>query len=99
VKTQAVPVEDGSTADYNSPDYRVIAVVQQLISERQIPNGLPIHGDHKLVEIGLTSMDLARLVLLIEDEFEVRIPVRDLIPANFRSVSSIIQLVSKLVVV
>jgi acyl carrier protein len=91
-------MENGSTANHSSPDHKVIAVVQQLISERRIPDGRPIRSDHNLVEIGLTSMDLARLVLLIEDEFEVRIPIRDLIPANFRSVSSIIQLVSKLIV-
>jgi acyl carrier protein len=91
-------MEIGSIADHNPPDHRVIAVVQQLISERRSPDDRPIRSDHNLVEIGLTSMDLARLVLLIEDEFEVRIPIRDLIPANFRSVSSIIQLVSKLTV-
>jgi len=91
-------MENGSTVDHNSPDHRVVAVVQQLIAERRIPDGQPIRSDHKLIEIGLTSVDLARLVLLIEDEFEMRIPVRDLIPANFRSVSSIIQLVSKLTV-
>ncbi|MBV8360995.1 MAG: acyl carrier protein [Deltaproteobacteria bacterium] len=91
-------MENGSTADHNSPDHRVVAVVQQLIAERRIADGRPIRSDHKLVEIGLTSMDLARLVLLIEDEFEMRIPVRDLIPTNFRSISSIIQLVSKLTV-
>jgi acyl carrier protein len=90
-------MENGSTVDHNSPEHRVIAVVQQLISERRIPNGRPIRGDHKLVEIGLTSMDFARLVLLVEDEFELQIPVRDLMPANFRSISTITQLVSKLI--
>lgn len=91
-------MENSSTDDWKSPDHRVIAVVQQLIAERRIPIDRPIRSDHKLVEIGLTSMDLARLVLLVEDEFEVRIPVRDLIPSNFRSVASIIQLISRLIV-
>ncbi len=91
-------MENGLTANQDSPDHRVITIVQQLLTERRLPNGRPIQSEHKLVEIGLTSMDLARLVLLIEDEFELRIPVRDLIPANFRSVASIIQLVSKLIV-
>ena len=80
-----------------SPNERVIAVVQRIITERSIPNGRPIHNDHKLIEIGLTSLDLARLVLLVEDEFDLRIPVRDLTPANFRSISTISQLVSKLI--
>jgi acyl carrier protein len=56
----------------------------------------PIRKDQKLLEFGLTSLDLARLVLLVEDEFDLRIPVRDLVPANFRSISTISQLISKL---
>lgn len=91
-------MNNGSMVNHNSsPDHRVIEIVQQLIKERRILNGRPIRTDHRLIEIGLTSLDLARLVLLIEDEFELRIPSRDLIPANFRSISTIIQLVSKLV--
>jgi len=91
-------MNNGSMVNHNnSPDHRVIAIVQQLIKERRILNGRPIRSDHRLIEIGLTSVDLARLVLLIEDEFELRIPSRDLIPANFRSISTISQLVSKLV--
>ena len=81
----------------NSPGHRVIEVVQRLITERSIPNGSPIRDDHKLFEIGLTSLDLARLILLVEDEFDLRIPVRDLIPANFRTISTISQLISKLI--
>lgn len=84
--------------NHNSLDQRVIALVQQLIRDRRAENDRPIGPDHKLAEIGLTSMDLARLVLLIEDEFELRMPVRELIPANFRSVSTIIQLVTKLTI-
>ena len=91
-------MENGSMVNKNnSPNNRVIAVIQRIITERSTPNGRPIHNEHKLVELGLTSLDLARLVLLVEDEFEVRIPVRDLVPANFRSVSTISQLVSKLI--
>jgi len=91
-------MKDGSIINHgNSQANRVIAVLERIIAERSIPNGRLIQNDHTLVEIGLTSMDLARLVLLIEDEFDLRIPVRDLIPANFRSISTISQLVSKLV--
>jgi acyl carrier protein len=90
-------MENGSMVNHgNSPAQRVIAIIERMIVERSIPNGRSIQSDHTLVEIGLTSMDLARLVLLIEDEFDLRIPVRDLIPTNFRSISTINQLVSKL---
>jgi acyl carrier protein len=67
-----------------------------LIKERSIPNGRPIRTDDKLIETGLTSLDLARLVLHVEDEFDLRIPVRDLTPANFRSISTISQLITNL---
>ena len=91
-------MKDGSTINHgNSLANRVIAVLERIIAERSILNGRLIQSDQTLVEIGLTSMDLARLVLLIEDEFDLRIPVRDLIPANFRSISTISDLISKLV--
>jgi acyl carrier protein len=80
----------------NSPDNRVIAIIQRLIRERSVSIGRPIRSDHKLAEIGVTSLDLARLVLLVEDEFDLVIPERDITPANFRSISTISQLVSKL---
>jgi acyl carrier protein len=88
---------NGSVAvNDDSQEYKLIALVQRIITERSIPNELPIRREQKLSEFGLTSLDLARLVLLVEDEFDLRIPVRDLIPANFRSISAISQLVSKL---
>lgn len=90
-------VKGSVVSSNNSPDHRVIAVVHRIIKERSIPNGRPIRNDRNLVEFGLTSLDLARLVLLVEDEFDLRIPVRDLIPANFRSISTISQLISRLI--
>ncbi|MBV8453657.1 MAG: hypothetical protein JOZ29_15510 [Deltaproteobacteria bacterium] len=96
--TKETHMKDGSTINHgNSLANRVIAVLERIIAERSILNGRLIQSDQTLVEIGLTSMDLARLVLLIEDEFDLRIPVRDLIPANFRSISTISDLISKLV--
>ena len=89
---------NGSVAVSNdSHDHRLIALVQRIITERSIPNVASIHKEQKLLDFGLTSLDLARLVLLVEDEFDFRIPVRDLVPANFRSIATISQLISKLV--
>jgi acyl carrier protein len=89
-------MENSSLVNSNSPEDKVIEVVQRILHERSIPNVQPIDKDHKLTEFGLKSLDLARLVLLVEDEFDLRIPVRDLIPANFRSISTISQLIGKL---
>ena len=90
-------MENGSVVvSNNSQDDRLIALVQRIITERSIPNVAPIRKEQKLVEFGLTSLDLARLVLLVEDEFDLRIPVRELVPANFRSIATIGQLIGRL---
>ena len=90
-------MENGSVVvSNNSQDDRLIALVQRIITERSIPNVAPIRKEQKLVEFGLTSLDLARLVLLVEDEFDLRIPVRELVPANFRSIATIGQLIKRL---
>jgi acyl carrier protein len=84
--------------DHNSsPDQRVTAIVQKIIRDRSISVCNPIRSDHKLIEIGLRSLDLARLVLLVENEFDLEIPSVDITPANFQSVSTVTQLVRKLV--
>ena len=82
---------------YNSADHRIIIIVERIIQDRAISICGPIRTEHKLVEIGLTSLDLARLVLLVEDEFGLEIPTNDIVPANFRSISTVSQLVTKLV--
>jgi acyl carrier protein len=80
----------------NQAQGRVVALVLQLLNKRGSLSLPPIRGDQKLHELGLTSMDLARLALLVEDEFGLRIPAHDLVPANFRSISAIAEMVSRL---
>jgi acyl carrier protein len=74
---------------------RVVVVVQRLISERSISR--PVSSEDTLAEAGLTSLDAVRLVLLVEDEFNIEIPVSELTLANFRSVSTISLLITRLV--
>ena len=73
---------------------RVIAVIQRLVSDRSIAR--PVSLDDTLAEAGLTSLDAIRLVLLVEDEFSIEIPVSELTLVNFRSISTISLLVTKL---
>lgn len=73
---------------------RVVAVVQRLIRERSITR--PVTSQDTLADAGLTSLDSIRLVLLVEDEFNIEIPVSDLTLANFRSISTISLLVTRL---
>jgi acyl carrier protein len=78
-----------------SPGERVVAVIQRMIRERSITR--PVSSDDTLAEAGLTSLDAVRLVLLVEDEFNLEIPVSELTLANFRSISTISRLVIRLV--
>lgn len=77
-----------------SAGHRVVAMVQRLIRERSITR--PVSSHDTLAEAGLTSLDAVRLVLLVEDEFNIEIPVSELTMANFRSISTISLLVSRL---
>jgi acyl carrier protein len=87
-------MEESSINKHNDLSVRrVIAVVQRLIKPGSLIR--PISNDDKLIEIGLTSLDLARLVLLVEDEFNLTFPACDLTPANFRTISTISRLVTK----
>ena len=73
---------------------RIVAVVQRLVRERSITR--LVSSADSLAEAGLTSLDAVRLVLLVEDEFNIEIPVSELTLANFRSISTISLLVTKL---
>ena len=73
---------------------RVITVVQRLVDERAITR--PFSADDTLTEVGLTSLDAVKLVLLVEDEFNIEIPLSELTVANFRSIATISRLVSRL---
>jgi acyl carrier protein len=75
---------------------RVVTVVQRLIGERAITRA--VSSDDSLTEAGLTSLDAVRLVLLVEDEFNLEIPLSELTLANFRSIATISKLVSRLLV-
>jgi acyl carrier protein len=83
-------MDNGST----SAGERVVAVIQRLVTERSIARRVSL--EDTLAEAGLTSLDAIRLVLLVEDEFTIEIPVGELTLANFRSISTISRLVTKL---
>ena len=73
---------------------RVVTVVQRLVDERAITR--PFSPDDTLTEVGLTSLDAVKLVLLVEDEFNIEIPLSELTVANFRSIATISRLVNRL---
>jgi acyl carrier protein len=73
---------------------RVTKLVRQLFAKRSIDR--PVGPDDVLTECGLSSLDIVNLMLAVEAEFDVKIPDRDMTPANFRSMAQIDRLVCAL---
>lgn len=73
---------------------RVNSLVQALLAKRSI--GSLVGRDDDLGENGLSSLDLVNLMLAVEAEFDLKIPERDMRPANFRSIARIEALVGNL---
>jgi acyl carrier protein len=71
---------------------RIVGIVEKLLAKRSATR--PVTPDLNLSEAGLTSLDLVNLMLAVEEAFDVEIPQRRMIPANFRSVAAIEALVS-----
>lgn len=78
----------------DSPEERVVDVVQRLLAERSISR--PLCSNDDLREVGLTSLDMVNLMLSVEAEFDLEIPEIDITPANFRSISRISSLITAL---
>jgi len=73
---------------------KIATVVQRLLAEHSIDR--QFFADDDLRDVGLTSLDMASLVLSVEAEFDLLIPERHITPANFRSVATITALVTML---
>ena len=73
---------------------RVNSLVQALLAKRSIDR--LVGRDDDLGENGLSSLDLVNLMLAVEAEFDLKIPERDMRPANFRSIARIEALVGNL---
>ena len=74
---------------------RLIGLVEQLLSK---PVEDAAAYERPLSEIGVTSMEMVRLLLAVEVEFDVVIPQSDITPANFESLAAVEALVSRLAV-
>jgi acyl carrier protein len=77
-----------------SPEVRVVAVVQKVFDERSIER--EVGTDDSLMEVGLTSLDTVKLVLLVENEFDLMLPIEEITPGNFRSIAAISRMVIRL---
>jgi len=70
---------------------QVAQLVRQLLAKRAIER--PVGADEDLAASGLSSLDIVNLMLAVEAEFDIKIPDREMMPANFRSIAQIIRLV------
>ncbi|WP_131114488.1 phosphopantetheine-binding protein [Lichenihabitans psoromatis] len=73
---------------------RVEAVVARIRAEGG--KTTPVAIDDRLVDAGMTSMDMVSLMLAIEAEFDVTIPPSDITPANFRSIATIVAMMDRI---
>ncbi|MGB7100693.1 MAG: phosphopantetheine-binding protein [Xanthobacteraceae bacterium] len=78
-------------ADIHLTD-RVALLVRGILDKRAITR--PVGRDDDLRASGLSSLDIVNLMLAVEAEFAVKIPEREMTPANFRSVARIAALVA-----
>ena len=66
---------------------RVLALVTSILEQNAI--AAEVHPDSRLVDVGLTSMDMVNLMLGVEAEFDLTIPQALITPENFRSIESL----------
>lgn len=78
----------------SSPSERISALVRRILASRGTDRA--IGRDDDLTESGLSSLDTVNLMLAVEAEFDIKIPDRDMTPAQFRSVGRIETLVLRL---
>ena len=71
---------------------RIVALVKSILEQNSI--AVEIAPDTKLVDAGLTSMDMVNLMLGVEAEFDFMIPQDQITPENFQSVETLERLVA-----
>lgn len=70
---------------------RLAQLVRRIMEKRAIFRR--VGPDDDLRACGFSSLDIVNLMLAVEEEFAVKIPEREMLPANFRSIARIADLV------
>jgi acyl carrier protein len=66
---------------------RILVLVKAILEQNSIAS--EVHSDSRLVDVGLTSMDMVNLMLGVEAEFDFSIPQAEITPENFQSVRTL----------
>jgi acyl carrier protein len=71
---------------------RIIKLVKGILEQNALPANVTPQA--KLVDVGLTSMDMVNLMLGVEAEFDFTIPQTEITPENFQSVETLERMVA-----
>ncbi|MDF0520568.1 phosphopantetheine-binding protein [Bradyrhizobium yuanmingense] len=71
---------------------RIIKLVKGILEQNSLT--ADVTPSAKLVDIGLTSMDMVNLMLGVEAEFDFTIPQSEITPENFQSVQTLERMVA-----
>ncbi|MGT2502797.1 phosphopantetheine-binding protein [Bradyrhizobium guangxiense] len=71
---------------------RIIKLVTGILEQNSL--SVDVTPSAKLVDAGLTSMDMVNLMLGVEAEFDFTIPQSEITPENFQSVETLERMVA-----
>ena len=66
---------------------RILGLVMAILEKNSI--AVAVDPESRLVDVGLTSMDMVNLMLEVEAEFDFTIPQAEITPENFRSIRTL----------
>ena len=70
---------------------RILALVKAILDQNAM--AVEIDPETRLVDVGLTSMDMVNLMLGVEAEFDFTIPQSAITPENFQSVETLLRMI------
>ncbi|WP_027549892.1 phosphopantetheine-binding protein [Bradyrhizobium sp. Cp5.3] len=71
---------------------RIIKLVKAILEQNSL--SADVAPSAKLVDVGLTSMDMVNLMLGVEAEFDFTIPQSEITPENFQSVETLERMIA-----
>jgi acyl carrier protein len=70
----------------------ILALVKAILQQNAM--AVEVHPESRLVDVGLTSMDMVSLMLAVEAEFDFTIPQGEITPENFQSIKTLELMIS-----
>jgi acyl carrier protein len=71
---------------------RIVSLIKAILEQNEI--AAEVTPAARLVDVGLTSMDMVNLMLSVEAEFDFTIPQDQITPENFQSVETLERMVA-----